>query len=186
MLKLTLLFTLLTTQSLFAEKLEENQALRRLVCLTSAASPVQDAPPEFNCPGQSRRGGAKFEQSPAAEPVGIRALKSLIRKIRYELFGPVVVNRSSVIQPCGDQASTTPLDLEYKPGDQQKCMAALWIDLKESVPGHIPMTNLFHCQRFFSGEESRNSLRLYVEEEGIDLGQDISHTLNCPNAIIEV
>jgi hypothetical protein len=44
MLKLTIFLTLFSSQSLFAEKLEENQALRRLVCITSAASPVQDAP----------------------------------------------------------------------------------------------------------------------------------------------
>ena len=168
------------------ELLEQSPELKNLVCLTTAASPVHRAPASYGCPGQGG-GGAKFEKSPASEPPGIRAIKNLYRKLRYELFGPVVVNRSSFSSPdCQGHGDGSPLNFEYKPGDYDKCIAALYFDFKETKKGHVPMTTIYQCHRTLCNKGIVSGIEQFIEQEKLSLGTPVEQYLNCPNAAYDI
>lgn len=169
------------------ELLESNPELRKLVCLTTAASPVHRAPASYGCPGQNSRGGAKFEQSPAADPPGIRAIKNLFRTLRYKLFGPVVVNRSSYASgDCGGHGDVTPLHLQYRPGDYDRCIAALYFDITETKLGHVPMTNIYRCDRVLCDKEVISGINTFLNEEKKQLSQSVEQYLGCPRAQFDI
>lgn len=190
-IKATLFIASLISSSAYAgseeELLDSNPELKKLVCLTTAASPVHRAPASYGCPGQNSRGGAKFEQSPAADPPGIRAIKNLYRTLRYELFGPVVVNRSSFASSdCGGHKEMAPFELQYRPGDYDKCIAALYFDINETKMGHVPMTTIYRCNRVLCGDETIKGINSFLEGEKKQFNTPLKQYLNCPQAEFEI
>ena len=168
------------------ELLEQSPELKRLVCLTTAASPVHKAPASYGCPGQNG-GGAKFEKSPSADPPGIRAIRNIFKKLRYELFGPVVVNRSSFTTPdCQGHGDVAPLHFEYRPGDFDKCIAALYFDFEETKPGHVPMTTIYGCNKVLCDEKKISGIKKYMEEGEKVLEKPLEQFLQCPQAAYDI
>lgn len=166
-----------------ADLLNESPGLKKLVCLTQAASPAHTAPREYGCPGSERQGGAKTVKSPASLPPGQRIIKDLYNKIRYEIFGPRVVNRSSFTSgapgDCHGSLDVGPMNLKYRPGSYDKCVAALYFDFEHTKEGMFPMTKIYSCGSHFCGDDSIRSLKGYITEEKIEGFSNIELFLGC-------